>query len=113
MIHDLSEPALEIVILEDDLSPGLVAQLKTERQGAVVLGTDGASQRRLRDEIARRVIERVSRMVPPGYQVAEMSLKFAIGGELLGMKLGGDVLVKITPVASSPSKSGATSAAPG
>ena len=93
-VTDASD-GIPLVLTEADLDSRAVIDLKTRQAGDQVLGdeVDG-----LRDAIPAAVLKRINRLIPlREYDIVDITLKFTLGGELFGVKVGGDVSVKLSP----------------
>ena len=86
---------IPLVITEADLDGRALIDLKARQAGDQVLG-DGVDG--LRDAIPAAVLKRINRLIPlKDYDIVDITLKFTLGGELFGVKVGGDVAVKLSP----------------
>ncbi len=94
-VHADSSEGIPLVITEADIDARTVAEIRARRSGDQVLG-DGEDS--LRDAIPAAVLKRISRVIPlKEYQIVDVTLKFSLGGDFFGVKLGGDVAVKLAP----------------
>lgn len=86
---------IPLVITEADVDSRALSDLRARQVGDQVLGDDVDG---VRDVVPGAVLKRVSRVVPlADYDIVDITLKFTLGGEILGIKVGGDVAVKLAP----------------
>jgi hypothetical protein len=86
--------AIPLEVREEDLDKGVRGTIKASAKGDKILG----DERTLVDAIPSAVLRRICKIVPKDeFVIAEVTLKFELSGEVFGLKLGGDVSVKVTP----------------
>jgi hypothetical protein len=94
---EISNPELDVplVVRDSDLDPKAADALRAAQNGDQILGPFDFV---LADSVPRAILNRVLKVVPQdSFVIADITMKFTLGGELLGVKVGGDVSVKLTP----------------
>lgn len=86
---------LPLLVRDADLDTKTLEAVRAARQGDQVLGF---GDQLIADHVPKAVLRRVTRLIPPEeFGIAEITMKFTLGGELLGVKVSGDVSVKVVP----------------
>jgi hypothetical protein len=86
---------IPLLLSEADLDARVLIDLQTRQAGDQVLGGDVTG---VTDAIAGAVLRKIQRLLPSKeYDIVDVTIKFTLGGELLGVKVGGDVSVKLSP----------------
>ena len=86
---------LPLVIRDVDLDKKTIDAIKAMQVGDRVLGSEDAG---IADVVPKAILRRVLKLIPQEeFTISEIALKFTLGGELLGVKVSGDVSVKVAP----------------
>lgn len=88
------EEPFVLEITNEDLDPAVIARLKAQEETVVL---SGDAVRALYDAMPRAVAKRIERIVPGNYDLAELTLTFAVKGNLLFGEVGGSVTAKLVP----------------
>ena len=86
---------IPLILREGDVDPKAVENLRTARQGDQVLGSFDFV---LADSLPKAILSRLLKVIPQDdFSITDITMKFTLGGEFLGVKVGGDVSVKLAP----------------
>jgi hypothetical protein len=86
---------LPLLVRDADLEAKTLDAVRAARRGDQVLGLGDAL---IADHVPKAVLRRVTKLIPPEeFSITEITMKFTLGGELLGVKVSGDVSVKVVP----------------
>lgn len=80
---------------DDDIDRHVLADMQHARRGDRHLGE--SEKGRVAEAILAATLKRLRAAIPPGFEVAEISLEMLLGGRILGAKLDGKLNVKLRP----------------
>jgi hypothetical protein len=80
-----------------DIDPALLAKLKAQAKGTVILGEDNEATRAVMDELPKVIARRVKAMIPKDFELRESSLKMQLAGQILGCGVKGEAVIKFGP----------------
>lgn len=86
-----------LYIDEDNLNIKEKSEIKAILKGEEVLGIKDEIKKIIYNTIPKAVTNGIESIVPENYELNEIQIKFQLAGEYFGLKIGGDVSIKISP----------------
>ena len=90
-------PRITIILTEEDLETSLRSQLEAKRAGHLILGDELESKKALMNALPKVISKRLGKMIPDGFDIAEIEFSFSVDAKFWDMGIGGEVKVKFSP----------------
>lgn len=87
----------ELEVTAEDFPQGVKNVVLASQADDRILDRAADARTAVIEAMPRVISGRLRRMLPDGFEVAEIALKFVISGTPFGVGIGGDVVVKFVP----------------